>query len=143
MCKIYPTDTFRSCEWRLLWLSWWCGSFRRTFYWSLCKCQILLFWVSFFWSRLKHIWSYFLIWFVYGPWPRNKILLILNFSRENKSIPSSRVNDGVCDCCDGMDEWKQMENVMGLSLDTQMHLEMYNKKYSKHFHYSSPCSDTC
>ena len=63
--------------------------------------------------------------------------------REDKAIPSSRINDGVCDCCDGTDEWKQMENVMGLSLDTQMHLAMYSKKYSKYFHYSTPCSNTC
>ena len=63
--------------------------------------------------------------------------------REDKAIPSSRINDGVCDCCDGTDEWKQMENVMGLSLDTQMHLAMYSQKYSKYFHYSTPCSNTC
>ena len=63
--------------------------------------------------------------------------------REDKSIPSSRINDGVCDCCDGSDEWKNLENVMGLSDETQTHLAMYNKKYSKHFHYSSPCSNTC
>ena len=23
------------------------------------------------------------------------------------SVPSSHVNDGVCDCCDGSDEWKR------------------------------------
>ena len=23
-------------------------------------------------------------------------------------IPSSRVNDGICDCCDGADEWAQV-----------------------------------
>jgi len=64
-------------------------------------------------------------------------------SGEDKAIPSSRINDGICDCCDGTDEWKQMENVMGLSLDTQMHLAMYSQKYSKYFHYSTPCSNTC
>lgn len=25
------------------------------------------------------------------------------------SIPSSRVNDGICDCCDGSDEWIQQD----------------------------------
>ena len=71
-------------------------------------------------------------------------IMIFNLHyREDKAIPSSRINDGVCDCCDGTDEWKQMENVMGLSLDTQMHLAMYSQKYSKYFHYSTPCSNTC
>ena len=23
------------------------------------------------------------------------------------SIPGSRINDGVCDCCDGSDEWRE------------------------------------
>lgn len=23
-------------------------------------------------------------------------------------VPSSRVNDGICDCCDGSDEWAQV-----------------------------------
>lgn len=64
-------------------------------------------------------------------------------SGEDKAIPSSRINDGVCDCCDGSDEWKNMENVMGLSMDTQKHLAKYNKQFSKNFQYSSPCSNTC
>ena len=68
---------------------------------------------------------------------------MFQFLSEEKSIPSSRVNDGICDCCDGTDEWKNLENVMGLSYETQTHLAMYNKKYSKFFHYSSPCSNTC
>ena len=23
-------------------------------------------------------------------------------------LPSSRINDGICDCCDGSDEWKKL-----------------------------------
>lgn len=23
-------------------------------------------------------------------------------------LPSSRINDGICDCCDGSDEWKEL-----------------------------------
>jgi len=30
--------------------------------------------------------------------------MLLGFRPRN--IPSSRVNDGICDCCDGSDEWK-------------------------------------
>ena len=26
---------------------------------------------------------------------------------EEKFIPSSRVNDGICDCCDASDEWNE------------------------------------
>jgi len=64
-------------------------------------------------------------------------------SGEDKFIPSSRINDGICDCCDGTDEWKNLENVMGLSDETQTHLAMYNKKYKQFFHFNSPCSNTC
>ncbi|XP_057309792.1 uncharacterized protein LOC130647823 isoform X1 [Hydractinia symbiolongicarpus] len=28
---------------------------------------------------------------------------------ENVELPSSYVNDGICDCCDGSDEWKQFK----------------------------------
>lgn len=30
------------------------------------------------------------------------------FARQD-SIPNSRVNDGICDCCDGTDEWLSVE----------------------------------
>merc|ERR1712183_28797 len=30
----------------------------------------------------------------------------LNSGFKPKNILSSRVNDGICDCCDGSDEWK-------------------------------------
>ena len=80
---------------------------------------------------------------IYLAWLSLEILIWHLHYREDKAIPSSRINDGICDCCDGTDEWKQMENVMGLSLDTQMHLAMYSQKYSKYFHYSTPCSNTC
>ena len=77
---------------------------------------------------------------------------IVYFFRESKSIPSSRINDGVCDCCDGTDEWKGLQNIMGIPLDTQKRLatnpqlpafETFSFSYSKYFHYSSPCANTC
>ena len=27
---------------------------------------------------------------------------------ERHYLPSSRINDGICDCCDGSDEWKEL-----------------------------------
>ena len=31
-------------------------------------------------------------------------------------IPASRVNDGVCDCCDGSDEWQGLQMFFGVHL---------------------------
>lgn len=48
-------------------------------------------------------------------------------------IPSAWVNDGVCDCCDGSDEWLQKKVDLILSRETQ-------KKVGR---YLSPCPNVC
>lgn len=53
--------------------------------------------------------------------------------KEVKLLPSSRVNDGVCDCCDGSDEWKGLQLLNKLS-------EAMKKKLHK---FQSPCPDVC
>lgn len=50
-----------------------------------------------------------------------------------KSVPSGWVNDGVCDCCDGSDEWKNKK------VDTILPLEL-QKKVGR---YISPCPNRC
>lgn len=50
---------------------------------------------------------------------------------EQQYLPSSRVNDGICDCCDGSDEWKK-QTVRGDVL--QKH--NFNVKYA-------PCENFC
>lgn len=50
-----------------------------------------------------------------------------------ESIPSGWVNDGVCDCCDGSDEWKMIKSVPDLAVSLQ-------KKVG---HYLSPCPNQC
>ncbi|XP_071451435.1 uncharacterized protein [Hetaerina americana] len=49
------------------------------------------------------------------------------------SIPSGRVNDGICDCCDGSDEW--------LNVSHPSHFEVAKQK--KLGVYLSPCPNTC
>lgn len=48
-------------------------------------------------------------------------------------IPSAWVNDGVCDCCDGSDEWLQKKMDLIISRETQ-------KKVGR---YLSPCPKVC
>lgn len=48
-------------------------------------------------------------------------------------IPSGWVNDGVCDCCDGSDEWKMRKSVPDLAVSLQ-------KKIGR---YLSPCPNQC
>ncbi|XP_054268562.1 uncharacterized protein LOC128990271 [Macrosteles quadrilineatus] len=50
-----------------------------------------------------------------------------------KSVPSSRVNDGICDCCDGSDEWGGMVLSNRLSDDIQKSLGRFQ----------TPCSNHC
>lgn len=50
-----------------------------------------------------------------------------------ESIPSGWVNDGVCDCCDGSDEWKMIKSVTNLAVSLQ----------NKIGRYVSPCPDQC
>lgn len=50
-----------------------------------------------------------------------------------ESIPSAWVNDGVCDCCDGSDEWKMKKNEADLPLNLQRKIGRY----------VSPCPDQC
>ena len=42
----------------------------------------------------------------------------LIISSEDKYLPSSRTNDGICDCCDGSDEWKGLTLLKHLSTST-------------------------
>ncbi|XP_066992798.2 uncharacterized protein [Anabrus simplex] len=48
-------------------------------------------------------------------------------------LPSNRVNDGICDCCDGSDEWAQIFPVHRLD-------EIWQKKLGR---YQSPCPNLC
>lgn len=50
-----------------------------------------------------------------------------------QSIPSGWVNDGVCDCCDGSDEWKMRKGIADLAVSLQ-------KKIGR---YLSPCPNQC
>ena len=50
-----------------------------------------------------------------------------------RSIPSAWVNDGVCDCCDGSDEWKMKKNEADLPLSLQRRIGRF----------ISPCPDQC
>ena len=47
-------------------------------------------------------------------------------------IRSKLVNDGVCDCCDGSDEWKGLE----LSEENKLPRQGENVRFT-------PCSDVC
>ncbi|XP_023726072.1 glucosidase 2 subunit beta [Cryptotermes secundus] len=48
-------------------------------------------------------------------------------------VPSSQVNDGVCDCCDGSDEWAKIRHPFRLE-------ESVQKKLGR---YQSPCPNLC
>lgn len=54
---------------------------------------------------------------------------------EEQTLPSSRINDGVCDCCDGRDEWRHLNNdeVTLLDLDIQEKLGRFQ----------APCDNVC
>ncbi|XP_049809093.1 uncharacterized protein LOC126252260 [Schistocerca nitens] len=51
----------------------------------------------------------------------------------SKSVPSNQVNDGICDCCDGSDEWAQIFFPYRISEELQMKLGRYH----------SPCPNLC
>ena len=48
-------------------------------------------------------------------------------------LPSSRVNDGICDCCDGSDEWQELKVLPPLNIEMQTKLGKYHP----------PCPDVC
>jgi hypothetical protein len=52
-----------------------------------------------------------------------------------RNLLLSRVNDGICDCCDGSDEWKSV----ALPIDVFLAPEVQNK-LGKHL---SPCTYLC
>ena len=49
-------------------------------------------------------------------------------------IPSSRVNDGICDCCDGSDEWK---------LSQPLESTLSSREQAKIGKYQTPCLNIC
>ncbi|XP_021939758.1 glucosidase 2 subunit beta [Zootermopsis nevadensis] len=51
----------------------------------------------------------------------------------SESVPSSYVNDGICDCCDGSDEWTQIRLPFRLEESVQKNLRRYQ----------SPCPNLC
>ena len=50
-------------------------------------------------------------------------------------LPSSRVNDGICDCCDGSDEWAAKISPAFRHLDRQ--------EQRKLGRFQVPCTDRC
>ncbi|XP_018017995.1 uncharacterized protein LOC108674546 [Hyalella azteca] len=50
-----------------------------------------------------------------------------------KSVPSSFTNDGVCDCCDGSDEW----------LDGTLPLKFSQERQNQIAVHQTPCQDIC
>lgn len=71
--------------------------------------------------------------------PRTNACTVNKFSCTNvvkgfpRRIPSAWVNDGVCDCCDGSDEWKKKV------MDTFVPLELQRKVGR----FLSPCPNRC
>jgi hypothetical protein len=39
-------------------------------------------------------------------------------------LPSNRVNDGICDCCDGSDEWKKTGPPEGINHGMQIDISL-------------------
>ncbi|KAF2364377.1 Glucosidase II beta subunit N-terminal, partial [Trinorchestia longiramus] len=50
-----------------------------------------------------------------------------------ESLPSTFVNDGVCDCCDGSDEWSKHSLPVTFALDRQNKIGIHQ----------TPCPDLC
>ena len=48
---------------------------------------------------------------------------------------ASRVNDGICDCCDGSDEWKFNQPLGKATLTRQTQEKLHR--------YQTPCQNTC
>lgn len=42
---------------------------------------------------------------------QNGVFYCVNRKFRPETLPASRVNDGVCDCCDGSDEWKEVGGI--------------------------------
>ena len=58
------------------------------------------------------------------------------FFNFQNAIPGSRVNDGICDCCDGSDEWRK-----DVALPVDVFLDsIVQRKLGR---YLAPCSYTC
>jgi len=43
---------------------------------------------------------------------------------------SSRVNDGICDCCDGSDEWQQIHLPEHIAVHGSLHLSFFSIEYN-------------
>ena len=57
------------------------------------------------------------------------------YRAESEWILASRVNDGICDCCDGSDEWKSSQPLGQSTLSRQ--------KQEKLHKYQTPCQNIC
>ncbi|XP_046396493.1 uncharacterized protein LOC124163553 [Ischnura elegans] len=55
------------------------------------------------------------------------------YSNNFVSIPSGRVNDGICDCCDGSDEWLNVSHPSHIKGNRQKQLGIF----------MPPCPNTC
>ena len=65
------------------------------------------------------------------------VLSILKHIRTLQNfIPGSRVNDGICDCCDGSDEWRT--DVL-MPVDVALDSDVQNKLGR----YLTPCHHRC
>ena len=49
-------------------------------------------------------------------------------------VHSSKVNDGICDCCDGSDEWAENQPLLKT---------LENKDQEKLHKFQTPCQNTC
>ena len=45
-------------------------------------------------------------------------------------LMSSRVNDGICDCCDGSDEWQQIHLPEHIAVHGSLHLSFFSIEYN-------------
>ena len=92
ICKCVAKNTSCQFEWRLLWLRW---RYRRT--WNLCMSILQ---VIFFKNNPKS----FKPWFKLDFFHLRFYCTTQDTNLPDNFIMSQKVDDGVCDCCDGSDE---------------------------------------